>query len=93
LLWDTIERAKEGGLSSNNCPILGSTIGVARRKAKLTIYELAEKSGQTLENIIDLNLGTLPLSEAAKIAEVIRNILTIDEEEYERALFADSRKR
>lgn len=72
--------------------MLGHVVGAARRDAGMTFEDLAERSGLPLEDIIDLNLGTLRLSEATQLAEKLKTLLPINEDHYRNALLADSKK-
>lgn len=92
LLWESAERMKERGLTRMESGMVGHVVGIARRSAGLTLEELAQQSGNSLEDIVDLNLGTLPLSHAVTMIEELKHLLPIDEKLYRSAIFEDSKK-
>ena len=59
---------------------------------KLTVDELSQRAGIQKERIIDLELGTLSLSEATAVAEALKPILKIDEKTYRLILLSSAQK-
>lgn len=91
-LWQSAERMKQRGMTRTESSMVGHVIGVARRQANVTIEELAAKSGLSVDDVVDLNLGAFPLHKAVTLIEKLKPHIHINESHFKRAMLEDSKK-
>lgn len=92
-LLASIERGNERGISKAEYDVLGVAFGAIRLDKKLTVDELAAKSGVRKEDIIDLELASFRFTEAALIAKKLASALDIKESDFNNILISSIRKK
>ncbi len=86
-IYDSSLRGQERGIrEKDETAALSHLFAVARRKIKLSVSELSEKSGVSENDIIDLELRQFHRYQSAEVAEKLNGFLNIDEDKYRKSL-------
>ena len=83
---ESTNRGLEKGVNREQSYLLAHVFSVARMKANLTVEELAEKSGVSLNDLIDFELRQLHKYESTKIAAILKETLGVNDLVYRLAL-------
>lgn len=87
---DLAGRRDARGIDEDETYIISMSFRRARKKLNLTISEMASRSGENEELIIDLENNGFGLQEAVEISNRLRDVYGIDKKTYNKILLLQS---
>lgn len=89
-LLDLANRRDRRGIEEDQTYIISMSYRRARKKLNLTVAEMASRSGENEESIIDLENNGFSLQEAVEISNRLRDVYGIDKKTYNKILLHQS---